>query len=70
MANDSTIRDVALAAEGERKIEWVAQHSHTLNALAKSHLTDGALKGRRVALAIHLEAKTAYLAWLLHEAGR
>ena len=69
MANDSTICDVALAAEGERKVEWVAQHSHTLNALAKSYLTDGALKGRRIALAIHLEAKTAYLAWLLHEAG-
>jgi adenosylhomocysteinase len=69
MANDSTILDISLAAEGERKIEWVAQHAHTMNALAKSHLSDGALKGRRIALAIHLEAKTAYLAWLLHEAG-
>ncbi len=69
MADESTILDPALAAEGEQKIEWVAQHAHTLNALARSHLGDGALKGRRIALAIHLEAKTAYLAWLLHEAG-
>lgn len=69
MVTESTILDIALAPEGERKIEWVAQHAHTMNALARSHLSDGALKGRRIALAIHLEAKTAYLAWLLHEAG-
>ena len=69
MPAKSTIRDAGLAPEGERKIEWVAQHSATLNALAKSHLSDGALKGKRIALAIHLEAKTAYLAWMLHEAG-
>src|SRR5712692_323286 len=65
----STIRDLSLAAEGERKIEWVARYSHTLNAFARSRLNDGSLSGRHIALAIHLEAKTAYLAWLLHEAG-
>ncbi len=65
----STIRDVSLALEGERQIEWVAIHAHTLNALKRSHLDDGSLRGRRIALAIHLEAKTAYLAWLFHEAG-
>jgi adenosylhomocysteinase len=65
----STIRDLSLAPEGERKIEWVAIHSHTLNALKRSRLDDGSLRGRRIALAIHLEAKTAYLAWLFQEAG-
>jgi adenosylhomocysteinase len=69
VSNLSTVRDPSLATEGERKIEWVAQHAHTLNAFAKSHLSDGTLRGRRIALAIHLEAKTAYLAWLFHEAG-
>ena len=68
-SNTSTILDPSLAPEGERKIEWVAAHAHTLNAFAKSHLADGTLRGRRIALAIHLEAKTAYLAWLFHEAG-
>ncbi|MFB3140883.1 MAG: adenosylhomocysteinase, partial [Candidatus Acidiferrales bacterium] len=47
----------------------VAIHSHTLNALKRSRLDDGSLRGRRIALAIHLEAKTAYLAWLFQEAG-
>jgi adenosylhomocysteinase len=65
----STIRDRSLAPEGERKIKWVESHAHTLNAFSKSHLSDGSLKGRRIALAIHLEAKTAYFAWLLQEAG-
>ena len=64
-----TIRDISLAPEGERKIEWVSRHAHTLNALSKTFLADGSLRGRRIAMAIHLEAKTAYLAWLLHEAG-
>ena len=65
----STIRDVSLAPEGERKIQWVAQHAHTLNSFAAERLSDGALRGRRIAIAVHLEAKTAYLAWLLREAG-
>lgn len=69
MPSASTIRDLSLAPEGERKIEWVAQHAHTMNAFARKRLSDGALRGRRIAIAVHLEAKTAYLAWLFREAG-
>src|SRR6478672_472078 len=61
MAPTSTILDESLAPEGERKIEWVASHAHSLTAFA--------LRGRRIAIAVHLEAKTAYLAWLFREAG-
>jgi adenosylhomocysteinase len=69
MRPESTIRDISLAPEGERKIQWVAQHAHTLNSFAAERLSDGSLRGRRIAIAVHLEAKTAYLAWLFHEAG-
>jgi adenosylhomocysteinase len=69
MLTECTVRDVALAPEGERKIQWVSLHAHTLNEFRKTRLADGSLRGRRIAMAIHLEAKTAYLAWLLHEAG-
>jgi adenosylhomocysteinase len=69
MRRDSTIRDISLAPEGERKIRWVAQHAHTLNSFAAERLSDGALRGLRIAIAVHLEAKTAYLAWLFREAG-
>ena len=69
MRPESTIRDASLAPEGERKIQWVAQHAPTLNSFAAERLSDGALSGRRIAIAVHLEAKTAYLAWLFKEAG-
>jgi adenosylhomocysteinase len=68
-ASRSRIADASLAPEGERRIEWVARHSPVLNRLARERLADGVLKGRRVAVVVHLEAKTAYLATLLAGAG-
>ena len=38
MSAASTIRDLSLAPEGERKIQWVAQHAHTLNSFARSRV--------------------------------
>jgi adenosylhomocysteinase len=69
VAARSTISDPSLAPEGDARIDWVAQHAHVLNRLARERLSDGALRGRRVAVVVHLEAKTAYLALLLAEAG-
>jgi adenosylhomocysteinase len=65
----SRIADPALAPAGEQRIRWVERHSPVLNRLARERLADGALRGRRVAVVVHLEAKTAYLALLLAEAG-
>src|SRR5436305_578369 len=65
----SRIADPGLAPVGEQRIAWVARHSPVLNRLARDRLADGALAGRRVAVVVHLEAKTAYLALLLAEAG-
>src|SRR5438105_3210871 len=65
----SRIADPSLAPVGEQRIAWVARHSPVLNSLARARLADGALRGRRVAVVVHLEAKTAYLALLLAEAG-
>ena len=65
----SRISDPSLAPAGEQRIAWVARHSPVLNGLARARLADGALRGRRVAVVVHLEAKTAYLASLLAEAG-
>jgi len=47
----------------------VARHSPVLKRLARNRLSDGALRGKRIAVVVHLEAKTAYLATLLAEAG-
>jgi adenosylhomocysteinase len=69
LIQESAIKDPALAPEGHRKIDWVAQHSPVLNTISEGQLADGALRGRRIAMTIHLEAKTAYLALLLAGAG-
>ena len=69
MIRGSVIKDPSLAPEGHRKIGWVAQHAPVLNKIAGEQLADGSLRGRKIAMTIHLEAKTAYLAILLSEAG-
>jgi adenosylhomocysteinase len=69
MIEESIVRDPSLAPEGRRKIDWVAQHAPVLNAIFEERLSDGSLDGRKIAMTIHLEAKTAYLAILLSEAG-
>jgi adenosylhomocysteinase len=66
---DSVIKDPTLAPDGHKKIDWVAQHAPVLNAIAREQLADGSLRGKKIAMTIHLEAKTAYLATLLSEAG-
>jgi adenosylhomocysteinase len=69
MIEESIVKDPTLAPEGRRKIDWVAQHAPVLNAIFEERLSDGSLDGRKIAMTIHLEAKTAYLAILLSEAG-
>jgi adenosylhomocysteinase len=69
MIRESLVKDPSLAPEGHRKIDWVAQHAPVLNEISGQQLADGSLRGRKIAMTIHLEAKTAYLAILLSEAG-
>ncbi len=63
------IRDLNLAPAGSRKIEWVSKHMPILNIIKKKYAIEKPLKGRRVAVSVHLEAKTAYLALVLKELG-
>jgi adenosylhomocysteinase len=55
-------------SEGHRRIEWARQHMPVLEALSP-RLGDGALAGRKVAVVVHLEAKTACLVLALRDAG-
>jgi len=56
-------------SEGEQRIEWARQHMPVLHTLLEERLQDGALCGRKVAVVVHLEAKTANLVLALKEAG-
>lgn len=63
------VKDLNLAPEGQRKIDWVAKWMKVVNRLRDRFAEDGVFKGKRVAICIHLEAKTAYLALTLQRLG-
>lgn len=66
---DSIVRDPGLAPAGRAKIEWARRHMPVLAAVAEELRADGVLAGRRVGLALHVEAKTANLVLSLRRAG-
>ncbi|MGD9900016.1 MAG: adenosylhomocysteinase [Calditrichaceae bacterium] len=63
------VADIKLAPEGQKKIDWVARSMKVLNRLHDKFAGDGVFKGKKVALCIHLEAKTAYLALVIKKLG-
>jgi adenosylhomocysteinase len=67
--SESQVRDAALAGDGERKIAWVSEWMPVLNAVTARLREDGTLAGRRIAVILPVEAKTAYLAARLAAAG-
>ncbi|MCD8321410.1 MAG: adenosylhomocysteinase [Oscillospiraceae bacterium] len=65
----STVRDIQLAPSGERKIAWVARNMPLCSAIAEDFRRDKPFVGLKVALSVHLEAKTAYLCRVLAQGG-
>lgn len=65
----SELRDPSLAPSGNRKIDWVRDHMPVLRSLDEDFKKTQPFKGLRVALSIHLEAKTAYLATVIRDGG-
>ena len=63
------IRNPELWRDGELKIEWVAAHMPLLSALKKEFEEKKPFKGLKIALSVHLEAKTAYLCKTLAAGG-
>lgn len=65
----SEIRDISLAPEGEKKIRWAAGNMPVLRGIAEDFKRTQPLKGLKVALSVHMEAKTAYLCRVMAEGG-
>lgn len=63
------IRDPKLWESGNRKIEWVKSNMPLLRQLEDSFRAEQPFKGLKIALSIHLEAKTAYLCKVLAAGG-
>ena len=65
----SEIRDIALAESGEQKIEWVKRHCDLLRTLMEEFEQTKPFAGKKIALSVHLEAKTAFLCLTLAAGG-
>jgi len=65
----SDIKDIRLAPSGADKIAWVASYMPILNSIKAEFERTQPFKGKRIAMSIHLEAKTAYLAKILRAGG-
>ncbi|OYR39367.1 adenosylhomocysteinase [Halorubrum sp. Hd13] len=55
--------------EGRRKMDWALQHMPILNALREEFVDEQPLAGETIAMAMHVEAKTANLVELLADGG-
>ena len=65
----SNIRDRSLAPSGIRKIEWVRSHMPVLSEIEKKFEKEQPFRGLRIAVSVHLEAKTANLGLVLRKGG-
>ena len=65
----SEIRDPGIWESGALKINWVKHHMPLLEALDKEFLETKPFAGLKVALSVHLEAKTARLCEVLADGG-
>ena len=63
------IKDISLAPSGHEKINWVKDYMPTLSAIEKDFIKTKPFAGMKIAMSIHLEAKTAYLATVLKNGG-
>lgn len=65
----SQIKDISLAPAGHQKIDWVRRNMPLLRSLEEEFAQSRPFQNLRVALSIHLEAKTAYLCQVLAAGG-
>lgn len=66
---NSIIADPSLAHDGHLKIDWVRAHMPVLNRIRDRFEKEQPFKGLKVAISLHLEAKTAYLAKVVQAGG-
>ncbi len=65
----SYIRDINLAPSGEMKIKWVERNMPVLKGIGVDFAREKPFQGLKIALSVHLEAKTAYLCRVLEMGG-
>jgi len=66
---ESIVKDMSLAPNGHLKIDWVKEHMPVLNRIRARFEQEKPFAGLKVAISLHLEAKTAYLAKVVQAGG-
>ncbi|ATO48141.1 MULTISPECIES: adenosylhomocysteinase [Brevibacillus] len=69
IVQESIVKDMALAPNGHLKIDWVKEHMPVLNRIRERFEQEKPFAGKKVAISLHLEAKTAYLAKVIQAGG-
>ncbi len=65
----SIVKDPSLAPSGRKKIEWVRSFMPALTEIEKKFEQEKPFSGLRIAVSVHLEAKTANLGLVLAKGG-
>ena len=65
----SIVKDISLAPSGEMKIKWVERNMPVLRQISAEFEKTRPFAGLKVALSVHLEAKTAYLCRTMEKGG-
>lgn len=63
------MKDINLAPEGEKKIDWVSRFMPVLQSIKRDFEKEKPFEGVRIAACLHLEMKTAFLALTLKAGG-
>jgi len=66
---DHDVRDIGLAAEGVRRIEWAERQMPVLRSIRERFERERPLEGRRVAACLHVTSETANLMRTLKAGG-
>lgn len=66
---ESMIKDISLAPSGHDKINWVKNFMPVMEAVNKEYSVTKPFAGKKIVITLHLEAKTAYLALIMKNAG-
>ena len=65
----SEIKDITQAPSGMDKINWVRSYMPALNTIREQFEREKPFDGLKIAMSIHMEAKTAYLGMVLRAGG-
>ena len=66
---NSIVKDMALAPAGHDKINWVKNFMPVMSAIEKEFSQSKPFAGKKIAISLHVEAKTAYMVEVFRNAG-